>query len=67
MRERLEALVAEMVEKGIRFADGQREFEKHFVVRVLDRCDGNLSKAATMLGVHRNTLTRRMRQLKIKR
>ena len=31
-----------------------------------DKCDGNLSKAADALGVHRNTLARKMSTLKIK-
>ena len=66
MRERLEQLVGEMVEKGIRFEDAQREFQKHFITRVVAKCDGNLGKAATTLGVHRNTLTRKIQELKIR-
>jgi DNA-binding NtrC family response regulator len=66
MRERLEQLVGEMVDKGIRFEDAQREFQKHFIARVLVKCDGNLGKAATTLGVHRNTLTRKIHELKIR-
>ena len=66
MRERLEQLVGEMVDKGIRYADAQREFEKHFIARVVSKCDGNLGKAATTLGVHRNTLTRKIHELKIR-
>jgi DNA-binding NtrC family response regulator len=66
VRERLEQLVGEMVDKGIRYADAQREFEKHFITRVVNKCEGNLGKAATTLGVHRNTLTRKIAELKIK-
>jgi len=66
MRERLEQLVGEMVEKGIRFDDAQREFEKHFIARVVSKCGGNLGLAATTLGVHRNTLTRKIQDLKIR-
>ena len=67
MRDRLEQLVGEMVDKGIRFADAQREFEKQFITQVVSNCDGNLGKAATTLGVHRNTLTRKLQELKIRR
>lgn len=67
MRDRLEQLVGEMVEKGIRYQDAQREFEKHFIARVVTKCDGNLGRAATTLGVHRNTLTRKIQELKIGR
>ncbi len=67
MREQLDKLVGEMVDKGIPFVDAQREFEKRFIVRVLARCDGSLSRAATALGVHRNTLSRKMVELHLKR
>jgi DNA-binding NtrC family response regulator len=66
MRDRLEQLVAEMVERGIRYHDAQREFDKHFIARVVAESDGNLGKAATMLGMHRNTLTRKINELKIR-
>jgi DNA-binding NtrC family response regulator len=66
VRERLEQLVGEMVEKGIRYEDAQREFEKHFISRVVSNCEGNLGKAATTLGVHRSTLTRKIQELKIR-
>ena len=66
MRDRLEQLIGEMVDKGIRYQDAQREFEKHFIALVVGKCDGNLGKAATMLGVHRNTLTRKIQELRIR-
>jgi DNA-binding NtrC family response regulator len=67
MRDRLEQLIGEMVEKGIRYQEAQREFEKHFITRVVTKCDGNLGRAAITLGVHRNTLTRKIQELKIRR
>jgi DNA-binding NtrC family response regulator len=66
VRDLLEQLVREMVAKGIRYQDAQREFDKRFIACVLTTCDGNLGKAATTLGVHRNTLTRKIQELKIK-
>jgi DNA-binding NtrC family response regulator len=65
--DRLEHLVEEMDEKGVRFEDAVREFEKRFISRVLRRCAGNLSRTAEALGVHRNTLTRKMLAHRIKR
>ena len=56
-----------MVQKGIRFADANREFERRFISRVLAESDGNLSKAADTLGIHRNTLSRKMAEHRIKR
>ena len=66
MRDRLEQLVGEMVDRGIRYEDAQREFEKHFIARVVSNCQGNLGKAASTLGVHRNTLARKIQDLKIR-
>jgi Fis family transcriptional regulator, factor for inversion stimulation protein len=65
--DRLERLVEEMVDKGVRFDDAIREFEKRFIVRVLGKADGSLTKTADVLGIHRNTLTRKMGEYKIKR
>ncbi|HUE85614.1 MAG TPA: helix-turn-helix domain-containing protein [Vicinamibacterales bacterium] len=66
MHDRLKLLVGEMVDRGIRYEDAQREFERQFIVRVLAKCDGNLGRAATTLGVHRNTLSRKIHDLKIR-
>ena len=65
--DRLERLVEEMVDKGVLFDDAVREFEKRFIVRVLGKVEGNLSRTADTLGIHRNTLTRKMGQYKITR
>jgi len=42
MREQLEQLVHEMVTRGIRYDEAQREFEKKFITQVLLKADGNL-------------------------
>jgi DNA-binding NtrC family response regulator len=65
--ERLERLVEEMVDKGVHFEDAVREFEKRFITRMLGACDGSLTRTADALGIHRNTLTRKMGEYRIKR
>ena len=65
MKQQLEALVSEMVDKGILFAEAKREFEKRFISRVLQRHRGNLSRAAKDLRIHRNTLGKKIEELKI--
>jgi Fis family transcriptional regulator len=60
MKSRLEALATEMVERGILFEDAVAEFEKHFILTVLKRTNGNLSKTADQLRIHRNTLSKRV-------
>ena len=65
--ERLDKLVEEMVNKGVHFPDAVHEFEKRFIACVLGSCDGSLTKTADALGMHRNTLTRKMAEYKLKR
>ena len=65
--DRLEKLVEEMVDRGVHFEDAVREFEKRFISRVLGCHDGSLTKTADTLGIHRNTLTRKMGCYKIRR
>jgi DNA-binding NtrC family response regulator len=65
--DRLERLVEEMVDSGVQFDDAVKEFEKRFIARMLGQCDGSLTKTADALRMHRNTLTRKMDQYKIKR
>jgi DNA-binding NtrC family response regulator len=65
--DRLQRLVEEMVAKGVQFDDAVHEFEKRFIACVLGECDGSLTKSADALGMHRNTLTRKMGEYKIKR
>ena len=44
------------------FDDAVHEFEKRFIARVLASCDGSLTKTADALGIHRNTLTRKLKR-----
>ena len=67
LREQLERLVEEMDTKGIRFEEAQREFEKRFIAYVLDKADGNLCRAADRLGIHRNTLSRKIAEYRLRR
>ena len=67
LRDQLERLVDEMVTKGIRYDEAQREFEKKFIMQVLLKAGGNLGKAADLLGIHRNTLTRKMSEYRLRR
>jgi DNA-binding NtrC family response regulator len=67
LREQLDRLVDEMVTKGIRYDEAQREFEKKFIMQVLVKADGNLGRAADLLGIHRNTLTRKMAEYRLRR
>ena len=67
LRDDLERLVDDMVTRGVRYEDAQREFEKRFIAHVLAKADGNLGKAAGLLGMHRNTLSRKISEYRLRR
>lgn len=66
LREALERLVDDMVTRGVRYEDAQREFEKRFIAHILTKADGNLCKAAGLLGMHRNTLSRKITEYRLR-
>jgi DNA-binding NtrC family response regulator len=67
VRDQLETLVTEMLDKGILYEDARREFEKMFISRALQRTKGTLGNAAEILGLHRNTIARKISEYRIKR
>jgi DNA-binding NtrC family response regulator len=67
MQEQLERLIGEMLAKGVRYDDAHREFEKRFIAHALVKANGNLGKAADLLGIHRNTLSRKVTEYRLKR
>jgi DNA-binding NtrC family response regulator len=60
VKEQLEALVTEMIERRILLDEALNEFEKKFIQSALAKTRGNQTKAAQVLGVHRNTLNRKI-------
>jgi len=58
MKQQLEDIVREMRRRGTPYQEAVDEFKKAFLSVVLRANNGNQSKSAKQLGVHRNTLTR---------
>jgi DNA-binding NtrC family response regulator len=67
VREQLDSLVQQMIDRGVRYDDARREFEKVFITRALQRSSGCVGEAAELLGIHRNTVARKMSEYRIKR
>jgi DNA-binding protein Fis len=65
LKERMENLCREMVEKGILFSEATEKFERCFITEVMKRNKGNLIRSAATLGIHRNTLSKRVNGHKI--
>ena len=60
MRERMETLIDEMLDGQILLNEAMAEFEKIYIQNALNRCDHHLIKTAEILGIHRNTLSKRV-------
>ena len=60
MRARLESLIDEMLEGHILLDEALSEFEKLYIKKALARNKQHLSKTAVVLGIHRNTLAKRV-------
>jgi len=60
MRARLETLIDEMLDGQILLAEAVGEFEKLYIKKAMARNKQHLSKTARALGIHRNTLSKRV-------
>jgi DNA-binding NtrC family response regulator len=67
VRDQLERLVSELLDKGVLYDEARQEFEKVFIARALQRTKGNVGEAADLLGLHRNTIARKISEYRIKR
>jgi len=63
VKDQLEALIHRMIENGIQFPEAVGEFQKRFIQLSLEKNNGNQSKTAEALGIHRNTLSRKREEL----
>jgi DNA-binding NtrC family response regulator len=59
MRARLEVLIDEMLDGQILLEEAIAEFEKIYIQKALERHKMHLSNTAKVLGIHRNTLSKR--------
>jgi len=65
LHSRLSAIVDEMIQNKIDLKLALQEMEAMYIQKVLRQHEGNISLTALSLGLHRNTLTRKIRQLSI--
>jgi Fis family transcriptional regulator len=63
LKRELDALVTQMHSAGMSYADSVRQFKRRYILEVLAHHKGNQCKAATELGMHRNTLSRTLAEL----
>lgn len=60
MRDQLENLVDEMLDGQILLNEAMCEFEKLYIQKALSRFNDHFSNTANALGIHRNTLSKRV-------
>lgn len=63
---RLFQIVDELVRRGVTLDQARREFEKQYIVASLRHHEGNLTRSAKSLGIHRNTLRNKVGSLGIR-
>ncbi len=56
----METLIEEMLDGQIFLNEALTEFEKLYIQKAMERHKEHLSKTADALGIHRNTLSKRM-------
>ena len=61
----LSQLIHELVRNGVTLEQARKEFEKQYIVAALRDHQGNFSRSAKHLGVHRNTLRNKVSNLGI--
>jgi DNA-binding NtrC family response regulator len=66
IHQKMEILIEEMVDKELPLNEAIKEFKKIYIETMSSRCNGNKTKMALALGIHRNTLNNIIRTLKIK-
>ena len=66
LHQKMVVLVTELVEKELPIKEALREFEKIYIETAGEKYNGNKTKIAKALGIHRNTLHNLCKTLKIK-
>jgi DNA-binding NtrC family response regulator len=51
------------VSETLDFRDAKKEFERKYIEKCLDQTGGNVTRAAAMLGMHRQSLQHKIREL----
>ncbi len=67
VKDQLESLIALLVDRGVPFAVAHEEFEKKYIHHVLEQTQWNQSRAARLLSMHRNTLSRKIEDYRLVR
>jgi len=62
LKERMERFCREAVDNGILFSEAVEQFERCFVAEAMRRNNDSITRTAGALGIHRNTLSKKLRE-----
>jgi DNA-binding NtrC family response regulator len=65
MKETFETIVDHLLENGFFMEEAVEILEKTLIARAVERTDGNRCAASKLLGIHRNTLQRKIIEYKL--
>ncbi len=66
IHQKMEVLIKELVDNELPLKEVLKEFEKIYIETSSQKYNGNKTKMATALGIHRNTLHNLIKALNIK-
>ena len=67
MKQSFDRLVDDLLDKGFFLEQAVEILERTLITRTLERTGGNCSAASKLLGIHRNTLQKKMLYFKLER
>jgi DNA-binding NtrC family response regulator len=67
MKQSFDRLVDDLIGKGFFLEQAVEILERTLITRTLERTGGNRSAASKLLGIHRNTLQKKMLDFKVER
>jgi DNA-binding NtrC family response regulator len=62
LKGRMEIFCREAVDKGILFPEAIDQFERCFIAEAMRRNGDSIIRTAAALGIHRNTLSKKLRE-----
>jgi len=65
MKERFDGLIDQLLQSNIFLPQAIELLERSMIQRALEQCGGNQSAASKQLGIHRNTLQRKMQEFEL--
>lgn len=67
MKQTFDRLVDDLMDSGFFLEEAVEILERTLITRTLERTGGNRSAASKLLGIHRNTLQRKMHNFEMER